>query len=253
VRKNRKPPVNQTVMKEEKELILEDKQENNNLLYSNIRKKLKINFKNEHQKELWELLDKKEITFCSGVAGTGKSYLSVYKSLQLLMDDSNLFNNIIIIRPTVITLNSINLGALPGTLTEKIDVFLYSTYYIFEKIIGKRRVEKLKEKNILRYIALQYARGLTIDNSIIIIEESQNMTIEEMKLILSRIGANSKYIISGDLSQSDLRNKQDSGLTFALKNFKNMDEIGIFQFNEQDIVRNKIISKLLKKFEENGF
>ncbi len=248
MRKNRKTLVEQKVInKENEELLLEDKQENNKLLYSNIRKKLKVNFKNEHQKEFWELMDRKEISIISGPAGTGKTYLIVMKALQLLTDDNTPYNKIYILKPNY-PMDGLEIGYLPGSADEKMSIFVNSIYYLFEKIIGKRRLEKLKEKNIIEVLPLAYILGINIDNSILIADELQNVTINHMKAILTRIGTNSKFYMNGDLDQIFKFVKiEKSGLYITQEKLKDIEEIGIYKMTNEDIVRNPIISKILEK------
>jgi phosphate starvation-inducible PhoH-like protein len=119
------------------------------------------------------------------------------------------------------------------------------------KIIGKEAREKLKENDIIEVFALAYMRGMNIDNSILIFEEAQNSTPNQMKLLLTRIGFNSKFFISGDLEQTDrYKDKTHTGLYDALKKFKDLDDVGIFEFEMKDVVRNPLIGKLLKRYEE---
>ena len=119
------------------------------------------------------------------------------------------------------------------------------------KIIGKEAREKLKENDIIEVFALAYMRGMNIDNSILIFEEAQNSTPNQMKLLLTRIGFNSKFFISGDLEQTDrYKDKTHSGLYEAIQKFKGMNDVGVFEFEDKDIVRNPLISKILKRYEE---
>ena len=249
MRKNRKTLTEQKIInKENEELLLEDKQENNKLLYSNIRKKLKVNFKNEHQKDFWELMDKKEISIISGPAGTGKTYLIVMKALQLLTDDNTPYTKIYITKPNNPIEDTFALGWLPGDINSKMSIFVNSIYYLFEKIIGKRRVEKLKEKNIIEILPIAYILGMNIDNAIFIIDEMQNVDIKLMKAVLTRLGSNSKFFISGDLDQNFKFNDfKKSGLYIAQEKLKDIEEIGIYKFSVEDIVRNPLISKILEK------
>ena len=131
------------------------------------------------------------------------------------------------------------------------DPYIFPSYYLLNKIIGKEAREKLKEAEIIEVFALAYMRGMNIDNTILIFEEAQNSTPNQMKLLLTRIGYNSKFFISGDLEQTDrYKDKKQSGLWDALQRFKSVDDVGVFEFLDKDIVRNPIISKLLKKYEE---
>jgi phosphate starvation-inducible PhoH-like protein len=151
------------------------------------------------------------------------------------------------------------LGSLPGNVDEKLAPYLFSTYYLIDKIIGKPAREILVEKEIIVPIALAYLRGVNLDNCILIAEEMQNSTISSFKTLLTRIGENCKMIISGDIDQIDrFRDKNQSGLFDSLNRFTYTDENGqikskvdglnIFQFAPEDIVRNKIISNILDKY-----
>jgi len=143
------------------------------------------------------------------------------------------------------------LGSLPGGVEEKLDPYIFPSYYLLNKIIGKDTREKLKEIEAIEVFALAYMRGMNIDNSILIFEEAQNSTPSQMKLLLTRIGFNSKFFISGDLEQFDRhKDKTQTGLWDALKKFQNMGDIGVFEFKSTDIVRNPLISKILEKYEE---
>jgi len=143
------------------------------------------------------------------------------------------------------------LGALPGNVEEKLDPYIFPSYYLLNKIIGKEAREKLKELEVIEVFALAYMRGMNIDNSILIFEEAQNATPKQMKLLLTRIGFNSKFFISGDLEQTDrYKDKTHSGLWDAIEKFSNLNEIGVYNFDSKDIIRNPIISKILERYEE---
>ena len=142
--------------------------------------------------------------------------------------------------------------SLPGGLEEKLDPYIFPSYYLLNKIIGKDSREKLKEAEVIEVFALAYMRGMNIDNSILIFEEAQNASPNQMKLLLTRIGFNSKFFISGDIEQTDrYKHKEQSGLYDALHKFKDIDDVGTFEFNDKDIVRNPLISKILQKYDEN--
>ena len=170
-------------------------------------------------------------------------------ALDILSDPNSPYEKIIIVRPAVEAEEK--LGALPGNVEEKLDPYIFPSYYLMNKIIGKEAREKLKEHDIIEVFALAYMRGMNIDNSILIFEEAQNSTPNQMKLLLTRIGFNSKFFISGDLEQTDrYKDKTHTGLYDALKKFKDLDDVGIFEFNSKDVVRNPLIGKLLKRYEE---
>jgi phosphate starvation-inducible PhoH-like protein len=203
--------------------------------------------KNQKQKEFYDLIENKEIIICSGPAGVGKSYLTALKALQLLSSPNNEFYKIVITTPAVEA--DEKLGFLPGDILEKMAPYTYSTLYLFEKIIGKQAVHNLMESEIIQIMPLAYMRGINVDHSILIAEEFQNSTKRQMKTMLTRIGWKSKFIISGDLEQSDrYRDTSETGLYDALKRLSNMTEVGIFKFEETDVVRNPVIAKILESY-----
>jgi len=226
--------------------------------YNNPSKKLSIKeiigkttrkkFLSENQKEYYNKLTNSEITICSGPAGVGKSFVAMRAAVDLLLDETNSYEKLIIVRPAVEAEEK--LGSLPGNLEEKLDPYIFPSYYLLNKIIGKESREKLKQHDIIEVFALAYMRGMNIDNSILIFEEAQNCTPSQMKLLLTRIGFNSKFFISGDVEQTDrYRDKTQSGLYDALNRFKDIENISVFEFGNEDVIRNPIISKILKKYE----
>ena len=205
-------------------------------------------FLSENQKHYYNTLIDNEITICSGPAGVGKSYVAMRAAIDLLLDNDNSYEKIIIVRPAVEAEEK--LGSLPGNLEEKLDPYIFPSYYLLNKIIGKDSREKLKQNDVIEVFALAYMRGMNIDNSILIFEESQNCTPSQMKLLLTRIGFNSKFFISGDVEQTDrYRDKTQSGLYDALKRFRDIEGVGVFEFKNEDIIRNPLISKLLNRYE----
>jgi len=214
-------------------------------------KKVKIRCKNEKQKDFIKIIDSNQISICIGPAGVGKSYISIIKALQLLADSSNNYHNIYIITPAVESEEK--LGYLPGDLEDKLEPYLYSTYKLIDKIIGIENRKKLVESEIIKPLALAYLRGWNIDNSILIFEEAQNCTPKQMKTVLTRIGFNSKFIISGDLEQTDRYNKKNSsGLYDAFTLMKGAKGVGVYEFivdRPEDIVRNPIIAGILQRYD----
>ena len=211
--------------------------------------KTKEKFLSESQRKYYNILKSKEITICSGPAGVGKSYIAMKAAVDLLVDPTTPYDKIIIVRPAVEAEEK--LGALPGNVEEKLDPYIFPSYYLLNKIIGKEKREKLKDIEAIEVFALAYMRGMNIDNSILIFEEAQNCSPKQMKLLLTRIGFNSKFFISGDLEQTDrYKDKRHSGLWDAVEKFTNLEEVGIFNFLDSDIVRNPIIGKILEKYEE---
>lgn len=210
-------------------------------------KKPKEKFLTESQKKFWDMMDENEITFCFGGAGTGKSHMALKKALDLLHDQNNKYEKILIVRPAVEAGESV--GLLPGTLSEKLAPYIYPSFYLLGKIIGKASLEKLKIEEFVEVGVLSYMRGWNVDNTILVFEEAQNATPQEMKLLLTRIGFNSKFIITGDLEQSDkFYDKTKSGLFDAKKRLEGMNNVGVFEFSFEDVVRNPLITEILKRY-----
>jgi len=219
------------------------------LINSIIDKKPRKKFLSESQKEYYDIIKESEITVCTGPAGVGKSFIAMKAAVELLMDTNNSYEKLIIVRPAVEAEEK--LGSLPGNLEEKLDPYIFPSYYLLNKIIGKEAREKLKENDIIEVFALAYMRGMNIDNSILIFEEAQNSTPSQMKLLLTRIGFNSKFFISGDIEQTDrYKDKTQSGLYDAVNRFQNMDGIGTYSFENKDVIRNPLISKILNRYDQ---
>ncbi len=210
-------------------------------------KKPKEKFLTFSQKEYWEILEKNQITLCFGPAGTGKSHISIKKAIDLLYCEDNKYEKLIIIRSPIESSKSI--GYLPGDIEEKMAPYINPTYYLLNKIIGKESRELMEKVNLIEIIPISFLRGRNIDNSIVIGEEFQNVGIDEMKLVLTRIGYNSKFFLSGDIEQSDLfKDKNKIGLFDAKERLRGIKDIGFFEFNKNDIVRNPIISEILERY-----
>jgi phosphate starvation-inducible PhoH-like protein len=220
------------------------------IICSTIKKKTRQKFLTTNQKKYYDTLVDSEITICSGPAGVGKSYITMKAAIDLISDPETPYEKIIIVRPAVEAEEK--LGSLPGGVEEKLDPYIFPSYYLLNKIIGKETREELKNYGVIEVFALAFMRGMNIDNSILIFEEGQNSTPSQMKLLLTRIGFNSKFFISGDVEQSDkFKNKTHSGLWDAIEKFRDNEVVSVFEFTDnKDIVRNKLISKILKKYEE---
>jgi phosphate starvation-inducible PhoH-like protein len=219
------------------------------LICAIVKRKTKEKFLSENQKIYYNILKENQITVCSGPAGVGKSYVAMKAAVDLLSDPSTPYEKIIIVRPAVEAEEK--LGSLPGNVEEKLDPYIFPSYYLLNKIIGKDVRERLKDIEAIEVFALAYMRGMNIDNSILIFEEAQNSTPNQMKLLLTRIGFNSKFFISGDLDQTDrYKDKTHSGLWDAIQRMSGMKDVGVFEFGDTDIVRNPLITQILKRYEE---
>ena len=210
----------------------------------------RLKCKNAKQKEFANLITEKEIVIASGPAGVGKSYVAIARAIELLNNKTNPYKRIIISKPAIEA--DENHGFLPGDLKEKMAPHVASSIDIIDKIVGASTRLKLVEQGLVQVEALAFIRGKTIDNAILIMEEGQNMSPNQVKTLLTRIGSNSKFILSGDLDQSDrFRDIRSSGLWDVIDRHKNIPEIGFFEFTNEDIVRNPIISKILNNYKRD--
>lgn len=201
------------------------------------------------QKKLVETVENHDIVFAIGPAGTGKTYIAVALAVKGLKEKK--YKKIVLVRPAVEAGES--LGFLPGDLKEKIDPYLRPLYDSLEDMIGPEKLNGYIEKNIIEIVPLAYMRGRTLNQSIIIMDEAQNATETQMKMFLTRLGEESKMIVTGDLSQIDLPKTQKSGLIQAVKLLKNIEGIGMVTFTSHDVVRHPLVSKIINVYEKHYF
>ena len=208
-----------------------------------------LQYKNPAQKRFYNTISKKDITFCIGPAGCGKTYLSVHRALRELGNKESSIDGIVIVKPLVEAAGE-KIGYLPGDVEEKTAPFMMSFYYNMEQIIGKQRLQVLKDSNIIQVIPMAYMRGITLSDKFVILDEAQNATPEQIKMFVTRLGSNSKYIITGDLAQSDIKRGM-SGLEDAIKRFAGVHGVGLASFKEKDIVRHSLVRRLLKRYKDS--
>ena len=199
----------------------------------------------KNQKFYLERIDKHEVNFGIGPAGTGKTYLAVAAAIDALLKEK--VDRIILIRPAVEA--GEKLGFLPGDLSQKVDPYLRPLYDGLYEMLGIERTEKLLANGIVEIAPLAYMRGRTLNNSFIIVDESQNTTKEQMKMVLTRMGFNSYLVINGDLTQIDLPKNVTSGLLNAINVLKDTNGIGFTNFSSRDVVRHPLVRKIIDAYE----
>ena len=202
--------------------------------------------KSEGQKKYLQAIEKYDVIFGLGPAGTGKSYLAVAKAVQFLKRGS--IDKIILSRPAVEA--GENLGFLPGDMKDKVDPYLRPIYDALYEMIPFELVEKKIQEGIIEIAPVAFMRGRTFKNSFIIIDEAQNTSSIQMKMILTRLGNGSKMIINGDLTQIDIKYINDSGLSTAKNKLSNLKTIKFINLNKKDVVRHKIVSEIISAYEK---
>ncbi len=198
------------------------------------------------QDEYINTLDKKDLVFSIGAAGTGKTYLAVCYAVTELKKGN--IEKIILTRPAVEAGES--LGFLPGDLKEKVDPYLRPLYDALYDMLGVQQTQTLIEKQIIEIAPLAYMRGRTLEKSFIILDEAQNATIDQLKMFLTRLGFNSKMIVTGDISQVDLPQAKKSGLKVSANLLSDLNEVGLIVFDKDDVVRHPLVGKIIEKFEK---
>jgi len=193
------------------------------------------------QRHYMKTIRKRDIVFGIGPAGTGKTYLAVVYAVAALKE--GLVKKIILTRPAVEA--GENLGFLPGDLQEKVDPYLRPLYDALHDVLGAEQTTKAMERGLIEIAPLAYMRGRTLDDSFIILDEAQNTTPEQMKMFLTRLGFGSKMVITGDVTQIDLPRGKNSGLIEVKRILKDIEEIGMVLFTEQDVVRHSLVQKII--------
>ncbi len=199
----------------------------------------------QHQAEYINMLQHKDMVFCTGSAGSGKTFLAVAEALSLILSHKK--NKLIITRPVVEAGES--LGFLPGDLEQKIDPYMRPLKDAMESVLPVETVKRLFEAGIIETAPLAYMRGRTLNNAVVILDEAQNTTIQQMKMFLTRMGDNTKVFITGDPTQIDLPKKTTSGLMHSIQILYKIEDIGFMELTAEDVVRNPLVKKIVKAYE----
>ena len=227
-------------------LCLQEDQPDDTSQIKTPRKVIKPRTKN--QRVYLENMNKYEINFGIGPAGTGKTYLAMAQAIDYLLNKK--VEKIILIRPAVEA--GEKLGFLPGDLSQKVDPYLRPLYDAMYAMLGFDKAERLMDREIIEIAPLAYMRGRTLSNSFIIMDEGQNTTKEQMKMFLTRMGFNSFAVINGDLTQIDLPNRNHSGLRDALEILQGTEGIGFTSFSSKDVIRHPLVKKIVDAYDRQG-
>ncbi|MBH8556289.1 PhoH family protein [Nostocaceae cyanobacterium CENA357] len=206
-----------------------------------------IRAKTFRQKQYIDAIRKRDLTFCIGPAGTGKTYLAVVVAVQALL--ANQVEKLILTRPAVEA--GEKLGFLPGDLQQKVNPYLRPLYDAIYEFIDPEKVPNLMERGIIEVAPLAYMRGRTLNHAFVIVDEAQNTTPAQMKMVLTRLGFRSRMVITGDTTQTDLPLNQQSGLAVALQILKNVEGIAFCEFIKKDVVRHALVQRIVAAYEQH--
>lgn len=205
-----------------------------------------ISARTKHQKQLVKDYSTHDLVFALGPAGTGKTYTAIALAVRALQNKE--VRRLILTRPAVEA--GERLGFLPGDLKEKLDPYLQPLYDALGDMIAQSKLKELMEEGIIQIAPLAYMRGRTLENAFVILDEAQNTSLGQLKMFLTRMGNNSKFIVTGDMTQIDLPNKEDSGLEKGIKMLGKIKGIAVINFSTEDIVRHPLVSKIVSAFEK---
>jgi phosphate starvation-inducible PhoH-like protein len=206
---------------------------------------LKVRARTINQKTLVQAVDKNDMVFAVGPAGTGKTYTAVALAVRALKAKE--VKRIVLTRPAVEA--GENLGFLPGDLKEKLDPYMMPLYDALRDMIPPEKLADMIEFGIIEIAPLAFMRGRTLDKAFVILDEAQNTTSMQMKMFLTRMGMTAKFVITGDMSQIDLPHKQKSGLAYALDIVKDIEGIGVVRLNQNDVIRHELVKRIIEAFD----
>ena len=207
---------------------------------------VKIKARTNNQRKLVEAVNKHDMVFAVGPAGTGKTYTAVALAVRALKAKE--IKRIILTRPAVEA--GENLGFLPGDLKEKLDPYMMPLYDALRDMIPGEKLAEMIEYGVIEIAPLAFMRGRTLDKAFVILDEAQNTTTMQMKMFLTRMGMTAKFVITGDMSQVDLPRQQKSGLSYALDVLKDVEDIGIVRLNQNDVIRHALVKKIIDAFDK---
>lgn len=204
-----------------------------------------VKARTENQRKLVELYDRSDLIFATGPAGSGKTYTAIALAVRALRDKQ--VRRVILTRPAVEA--GEKLGFLPGDLKEKLDPYLQPLYDALNDMIPAAKLQKFMEDGTVQIAPLAYMRGRTLDNAFVILDEAQNTTMSQIKMFLTRMGRNAKFIVTGDVTQVDLPRRSDSGLVRAMQTVRGIEGIGFVEFDKRDIVRHELVKHIVDAFD----
>lgn len=205
-----------------------------------------VKARTSNQRKLVDLSNDKDMVFAIGPAGTGKTYTAVALAVRALKNKE--VKRIILTRPAVEA--GENLGFLPGDMKDKLDPYMQPLYDALNDMIPSEKLKAFIEERVIQIAPLAFMRGRTLDNAFVILDEAQNTTVQQMKMFLTRMGRSAKFVVTGDMTQIDLPNRQKSGLSHSLDLLKDVSEIGMVYLDQKDVIRHKLVMKIIQAYKQ---
>ena len=205
-----------------------------------------VKARTSNQRKLVDLSYDKDMVFAIGPAGTGKTYTAVALAVRALKNKE--VKRIILTRPAVEA--GENLGFLPGDMKDKLDPYMQPLYDALNDMIPSEKLKAFIEERVIQIAPLAFMRGRTLDNAFVILDEAQNTTVQQMKMFLTRMGRSAKFVVTGDMTQIDLPNRQKSGLSHSLDLLKDVPEIGMVYLDQKDVIRHKLVMKIIQAYKQ---
>ncbi len=210
--------------------------------------KIDIKYRSKTQKDVVQSIEKNVISVVMGPPGTGKTYLTCARALKFIKDESGTYKKIVLIKSVNVPKDE-EIGYLKGTLEEKMEMYMYPFISNFHKVIGKQATEDLKHSGAIEILPIKFALGVTLDDSIVIIDEAQQISKDNLRTLITRIGTNSKMVFLGDVKQKSVNKREKSALEILIEHFTGIEGIGVVELGREDIVRHPIIKKLEEIFD----
>jgi phosphate starvation-inducible PhoH-like protein len=233
----------------QEELMQWEEDRRNQTLKSSMTSSINIKCRSRSQREVIKAIENHDISIIIGPPGTGKTYLSCARALKYVKSDPGKYKRIVLIKSVNVPKDE-EIGYLKGSLEEKMELYVYPFISNFEKVIGKMAVQSLRSSGTIEILPIKFALGVTLDDAIVIVDEAQQISKDNLRTLITRIGPNSKMIFLGDIKQKSVNKNRKSALEILIEHFTDIPEVGMVELTQDDVVRHPIIKKIIKVFDK---
>ena len=226
-----------------------DEDKRNSLVKQTMTSSINIKCRTKSQRNVIKAIEDSDISIITGPPGTGKTYLSCARALKYIKDNPGTYKRIVLIKSVNVPKDE-EIGYLKGTLEEKMELYVYPFISNFEKVIGKVSVQYLRTSGVIEILPIKFALGVTLDDAIVIVDEAQQISKDNLRTLITRIGPSSKMIFLGDIKQKSVNRNRKSALEILIEHFSEIPEVGMVELGIEDVVRHPIIKKIIKVFDK---